>query len=134
MHNADEWGIVLKQTRQKEAILNKVRNLHTHPSADEIFQSLKDDGEKIGLATVYRNLERFVQKGEIKKVEVFDKSDRFDFRVDEHQHLFCEHCGCVCDVDVDVNFELKSDSLKINGYKMLFYGICNKCKSEPATL
>lgn len=120
----------MKQTKQKDAILKKVKDLRIHPTADEIYKALKDDGEKIGLATVYRNLNRFSEVGAIKKVEMFDQSDRFDFRLDDHQHLLCEKCGKVLDIDVNINLNFENENVKINNYKVIFYGICGGCSSE----
>lgn len=117
----------MKQTKQKDTILKKVKSLCTHPTADEIYKALKDDGEQIGLATVYRNLNRFSEIGVIKKVEMFEQSDRFDFRLDNHQHLLCKKCGKVLDIDVDINLNFKNKNVEINDYKMVFYGVCGEC-------
>ena len=60
----------MKNTRQKEIILDAVSHLKDHPTADEIYLYLKKDYPKLSLATVYRNLNQFVTDGRIRRVSV----------------------------------------------------------------
>ncbi len=118
--------IFLKQTKQKEAIFNKVQQMRNHPSAEEIYTALKQDNENVSLATVYRNLNKFAEFGKIKKIETFNLNHRFDYRLDNHQHLLCEKCGGI--FDIDINIDAKNKTFEISSYKILCYGICKNCK------
>lgn len=120
----------MKQTKQKEAILSQVRIMHNHPTAEEIYHALKKNDENVSLATVYRNLSKFAQTNQIKRVERCGGSDRFDWRLDDHQHFICEQCGYICDVEFDIKINMPDTSLLINGYNIVVHGLCGECKNK----
>lgn len=118
----------MKYTKQKEAILNQVRKMHNHPTADEIYYALKKNDASVSLATVYRNLSTFAKSGEIVRVAGCGGADRFDWRLDKHQHFVCDQCGMVHDVELDVQINLSQIPWLITGYNIMVHGLCNKCK------
>ncbi len=123
----------MKTTKQKEAILAAVCTMRNHPTADEIYHKLKKDNERLSLGTVYRNLSAFTENGDIRKVSVPGFGDRFDFRLDEHEHMYCEKCGRVYDVNINfsVNDVLSNkNNVKITGYKLMLYGLCENCNDK----
>lgn len=78
-------------------------------------------------STVYRNIEKLENDGEIKKV-VFDK-DKVLYEIKDndrhHDHFVCTDCGLVDEID---SKSLKSDSLKkYLVTDVLVKGLCNKC-------
>jgi len=125
----DGAGMV-KVKKQKEAILAAVCTMRNHPTADEIYDKLRKDFPHLSLGTVYRNLNAFAQQGDILRVSVPGSGDRFDFRLDEHQHLLCDKCRRVFDVDAYVNIELKETKVTMAGYTLMLHGICAKCMCE----
>lgn len=116
----------MKNTKQKEAILEAVANMRNHPTAEEIYSSLKGDNKKLSLGTVYRNLNAFAGCGRVNKISVPNDCDRFDFRLDRHEHMQCSKCSRIFDVEADIEVNNKSDT-RITGYKIMFYGLCNDC-------
>ena len=58
----------LRMTRQREVILEELRKVNTHPSADEIYEMVRKRLPRISLGTVYRNLEILSKSGDIKKL------------------------------------------------------------------
>ena len=90
-----------RNTIQKALILRAVCELKRHLTADEVYEFVKRDHPSIGKGTVYRNLAILTEEGAIRKVEVPDGSDRFDFTLKNHYHVRCVKCGEVCDVDMD---------------------------------
>ncbi len=119
----------MKNTKQKEAVIEAVRSMKNHPTADEIYQNLRRDNDKISLGTVYRNLNRFSQMGWIKKVDVPGFGDRFDFRTDDHEHMLCEKCGRVFDANIKITIE-PSEGVEFTSYKLMLYGTCGECKIQ----
>ncbi len=120
----------MRNTKQKQEILYAVRHLHTHPTADEIYTYLKQHNSKLSLGTVYRNLNRFSQTGKIKKIAVSGAGDRFDFRLDDHEHFICEQCGCVTDVEFSQSIlEMLSQQCcaRLISYDLMLYGLCEQC-------
>lgn len=119
----------MKNTRQKEIILDAVNQLKNHPTADEIYLYLKKDNPKLSLATVYRNLNQFAKEGRIRRVSVPGDSERFDSTMDVHEHFFCENCGNIHDVHIPGLEEqlVKHPTLKVTDYKLMLFGQCDIC-------
>ena len=119
-------------TRQRKVILEELRKVDTHPSADEVYEMVRKRLPRISLGTVYRNLEILSAKGEIQKLELGCTLKRFDGIAENHYHIRCLQCDRVVDapedVDVAVNHDLKNTTkFKIVGHKLEFIGICPDC-------
>ena len=93
--------MVRRNTIQKELVLKTVYELKRHLTADEVYEFIQKEHPTIGKGTVYRNLAILVQEGAVRKVEIPDGPDRFDFTLENHYHVRCVQCGNVYDVDMD---------------------------------
>ena len=120
-------------SKQREIILNVIKDMHTHPTAEEIIEKVHDIDKKISKSTVYRNINILVNNGIIRKISMPSGSDRYDYFHKIHNHIVCEKCGKVFDFNCELPIELKeaimnqlhnkiilTDNIKING-------ICNDC-------
>ncbi|MEG2189647.1 MAG: transcriptional repressor, partial [Christensenella sp.] len=119
----------MKNTRQKELILNEIRASKSHPTADEIYEALKDECPRLSLATVYRNLAAFCEAGLALRLPTFGK-DRFDGRITRHFHFICEKCGELFDIEPagfdDFRAAVESESgFEVEGQNILLYGRCD---------
>ena len=59
-------------SRKREAILQKIRGSHIHPTAEWVYQELKNEYPDLSLGTVYRNLTRFKEDGTIRSLGVIN--------------------------------------------------------------
>lgn len=124
-----------RNTIQKALILRAVCELKRHLTADEVYEFVKRDHPSIGKGTVYRNLAILTEEGTIRKVEVPDGSDRFDFTLKNHYHVRCVKCGEVFDVDMDEIPDLQKKIHDTHGmefltYDIFFKGICPECRAQ----
>ncbi|MGD9277844.1 MAG: transcriptional repressor, partial [Desulfobacterales bacterium] len=71
-------------TKQRQVILEELRQMETHPSADEIYKVVRRRLPRISLGTVYRNLEVLAQMGEIQKLELSGSIKRYDWNTNKH--------------------------------------------------
>ncbi|MCQ2508592.1 MAG: transcriptional repressor [Dorea sp.] len=122
-----------RNTLQREIVLQAVRALHGHVTADQVFELVRKNHPSVSKGTVYRNLGILAEAGEIRKVEIPDGSDRFDFTLKEHYHVRCVKCGKVEDVDMDVIDDMFDRIHDTHGmqfliYDILFKGICPDCQ------
>ena len=122
----------LRMTRQRKVILEELRKVKTHPSADEIYEMVRRRLPRISLGTVYRNLEILSESGEIQKLEPGSTLKRFDGNPDTHHHIRCVQCGCIVDVDFDVEIKIQNGyaphgAFRIIGHRLEFTGICPDC-------
>ena len=116
-------------------VLDAVNEMHRHVTADQIYTFIKEKYPSIGRGTVYRNLGILVEEGKVRKVEVPDGSDRFDFTLENHYHVECVKCGEIFDVDMDVISELEKKRKDTHGMKYIshdvfFKGICQECQKK----
>ncbi len=119
-------------THQREIILEELRQLKTHPTADELYDIVKKRLPRISLATVYRNLDVLADLGMIQRIEVSGRQKRFDGNPDPHHHIRCLVCGRVADVEMDnppqINFgSLHTHGFKVLGFRLEFEGVCPEC-------
>ena len=106
-----------------------------HVTANEVYEFIKEAHPTIGKGTVYRNLDILVEEGALRKVEVPDGPNRFDFTLKNHYHVRCVKCGEVSDVDMDEMPNLlerihDTHGIEYLDYDISFKGICPKCRKE----
>ena len=82
----------LKVTPQRTALLEALLNLRNHPTAEDIIEYLRINYPNISVGTVYKNLEKFVEKGIIKRVKTGNEILRYDAVGEMHHHLYCTDC------------------------------------------
>ena len=127
----------MKYSRQRELILEAVREDDVHPTADFIYQRLKKDHPNLSLGTVYRNLNLLSEIGTINKLHVPGMPDRFDGNITPHYHFYCKHCGRVFDVNIDFPQEIDREVERetghhVDSYSVLFSGICKDCAQKTS--
>src|SRR5437764_9012109 len=92
------------------AILDVVRTSHNHPTALEVYESVRRDRPRIGLATVYRILHQLTQQGLIKELGQDVESSRYDAKTHRHDHAICTECGAL--LDIPLNIQLSNEALQ----------------------
>lgn len=125
----------LRITRQREIILEELRKLVSHPTADDLYEIVRSRLPHISLATVYRNLEWLADKELIQKIEVGGRQKRFDGNPAHHYHIRCVVCGRVADVDHPPLEALETHivpprGFTILGHRLELYGRCAECRAE----
>jgi len=123
-----------RMTRQRRVILEELRKLHSHPTADEVYDSVRKRVPRISLGTVYRNLEILSQWGLAQKLDLAGTPRRFDGSLEDHYHVRCVRCGEVEDVPIeplpDLDESIRSNTdFEIIGHRLNFLGFCPKCSS-----
>jgi Fur family ferric uptake transcriptional regulator len=126
-----------RMTRQRQLILDEIRKLKTHPTADEMYQILREKMPRISLGTVYRNLETLSKTGFLRKIDVGGTQKRFDGDISEHYHVRCMNCSRVDDLFIDYDMSLAKKAKRATDFKILrhnieFVGLCPPCKKEQS--
>ena len=126
-----------RNTRQRQVVLEELKNLGSHPTAAELYEIARRRLPKISLGTVYSNLELLAQLGVIRKLQTSGSVARFDGDRGRHYHVCCVRCGRVDDAQGLPTDPLEHEIKSLGGYDVLdyhlqFVGICPECKTEPA--
>ncbi len=121
-----------RSTIQRSLVLEMVRQLRCHVTADEVYDALVKQHPNISRATVYRNLALLSDMGEIRKLEMPNGAVRYDHLCHDHYHAKCIKCGQIMDVDMDFikGLERKikdTHGFAFTGHDIIFKGICLEC-------
>lgn len=128
MNKSEEYN-----TKQKEYILEVIKNKQKEFIVKEIYEEVKD---KVGLTTIYRLIDKLVSQGVINKV--IDENNITHYKYlekceeDNHFYLKCNNCGNFTHVDCECieelsNHILKNHKFEINKENIIINGICAKC-------
>ena len=119
-----------RHSKQRDAVYEELRGRKDHPTAEELYLSLKKTVPSMSLATVYRNLGFFEEEKLVVRIGS-GGSARYDADLSDHQHLLCTECGSVTDIMMECG-ELcgRANALidgKAESCQVLFKGICSDC-------
>lgn len=118
-------------TNQRLKIIEHLKSVHTHPTAEMVYKEVKKELPAITLATVYRNLNLLTEQHKILRLEI-NSEYRFDGDITCHQHCFCDKCKNFSDLFQEEISKYALNKIKTNKFKadsvnILFNGICKNC-------
>ncbi|APG27885.1 hypothetical protein A7E78_08590 [Syntrophotalea acetylenivorans] len=123
----------LSLTHQRRALLHALSQRTDHPTADQLFDDLKENIHGLSRTTIYRILETFVRVGLVVKISSPQAKARFDADTSRHHHVSCVQCGAVADLPVS-GFNLPSfpenhpSGFRLYDYSITFSGLCPRCQ------
>ena len=128
----------MRLTTQRQIILEELTKVASHPTANEVYDMVRKRLPRIGLGTIYRNLELMAESGMILKLETSGNQKRFDATTVPHYHIRCAACGRVRDVHMPPSPQLDALAAEVTGYQVTghsieFSGYCQDCLEKPAS-
>ena len=130
------------KTKQRQYIYDFLKaNCETAFTIDEITERIGKQNVSVGRTTVYRNVEKLVQSGQVRKfIDQKGKSSTFQFveqhtHCNEHIHLKCVGCGKFIHLDCELMESVNNHILEEHGFcidnsKSLLFGFCEDCMKE----
>ncbi len=123
-----------RNTHQKQIIREIIEGKPVHMTAEEVLGKAHFSDDRIGLATVYRNLNSLCEEGVIKKV-TGDGYSFFDGNPHPHDHFHCLECGTVIDIMNDYESEMDERTAaltgaEVSGHSTVYEGICKDCLNK----
>lgn len=121
-------------TQQRESVARVLFETARHLSADEVAEELRERGEQIGKATVYRTLALLVELGLATEHDFDEGFKRYQMQIGaaQHDHMICTTCGKVTqfrhpeleqaleEVARNAGFEAITRQIKV-------FGTCHEC-------
>lgn len=126
-------NIGLKLTPQRLAILEYLKGNTSHPSAEDIYSTIRKKYPTISFATVYKTLEALKIKGNLTELTIDPERRRYDPDTSRHNHLICIECKSIVDIHRDFPVSIPDGidtSFELIGSHIEFYGICPECKNR----
>ncbi len=119
-------------TKQRELILNILKQSDRHLTADEIFFLAKLKMPSIAMATIYNNLNAMNEAGLINRLHIDGVADCFDKITEPHNHLLCNGCGKITDIRLPALAEQLEDTLgtEIEDYELTVHYFCPACRQK----
>jgi Fur family transcriptional regulator, peroxide stress response regulator len=126
-----DHGLAL--TIQRRAILESLATRTDHPTADQVYDDIREKLKGVSRTTVYRVLDTLVSIGVAKRISNPDSKARFDADTSRHHHLTCIKCGLVLDLHDLLYNDLQQPSgfeseFDIVDYSITFTGFCARCR------
>jgi len=125
----------LKITLPRVKILQILESLEVHHvSAEDVYKLLLQNGEEVGLATVYRVLTQFEQAGLVIRHNFEGGHSVFELSSDKHHdHIVCVRCGRVeefADDEIELLQKKVADKLgfELTDHNLNMYGLCPECR------
>ncbi len=123
-----------------QAVLEAVRSTNNHPTALEVYEIVKQQRPRIGLASIYRILHTLVEQEYIRELALGDESCRYDSRTSRHDHALCRSCGKLLDIPTELVFSLpalqnaaQTVGIALESHEVRLYGRCKSCQERQNT-
>lgn len=119
------------------AVLGVLRGSTRHPTAQEVYDEVRQVRPRIGLATVYRILRQLAEQGMIKVWSYGSESARYDACTHRHDHACCTECGVLLDLPVEIEMPLtelekaaQATGIEMGSHEVRIYGRCRDCQAK----
>jgi Fe2+ or Zn2+ uptake regulation protein len=122
-------------TKQREVVLQVIRDAEQHLTANEVFVNAKQLLPSISFATVYNSLRFLKDAGHIAEIQFGNGASRFDRITSRHDHAICTRCGKLVDIEMEHPKELVNQAAKFSNFKpesleFTLRGICPECAQK----
>jgi Fur family ferric uptake transcriptional regulator/Fur family peroxide stress response transcriptional regulator len=121
-------------TKQREVVLQVIREANEHLTANEVFDRAKQLLPTISFATVYNSLRFLKEASHIAEVSFGSGASRFDRKLARHDHAICNKCGKLVDLELDFPNELIQTAAAASKFtpetlEFTLRGLCPECKN-----
>ena len=125
----------LRMTALRRAILEEIRTVTTHPTAEEVCEMVRRRLSRASLGSVYRNLNLLCEAGLIGRADMVETQARFDPTPRNHYHVRCVRCGRMEDLSLGPERGIEEAGrgaceYEIIGHRLELIGVCPECQKE----
>lgn len=122
-------------TKQREVVLQVIRDADEHLTASEVFTAAKKLLPSISFATVYNSLRFLKEAGHIAEIQFGNGASRFDRMTSRHDHAICTKCGKLVDIEMDLPVDLLENAVRFSKFKpesieFTLRGLCPDCSGK----
>ena len=135
MKNAQAKIEDLGLTKQREVVLQVIRDEDEHLTANEVFDKAKRLLPGISFATVYNSLRYLKEAKHIVEISFGNGASRFDSLTSRHDHAICTNCGKLVDMEIELPAEIvelatKFSKFKLESIELTLRGLCPECSKS----
>ena len=129
----------LRSTRQRAWIVEALQDAAGFKTAQDLHRDMVSSGERVGLATVYRNLQALADAGEVDVLHtgLGETMFRLCEASEHHHHLVCRGCGRSIEITADEVETWATRVARRHGFRQMthtaeVFGICRDCPEQTA--
>lgn len=102
-----------------------------HYSAEDIYETLKEEYPSLSIATVYNNMSLFAKLGIVQELRIKRDKVIYDTHTDPHDHFLCIICGNIYDIEkTHTKFPKEIEGHEVHYAHTYYYGICKNCRKD----
>lgn len=125
-----------RRTPERYVILRKVMSMSDHFYVETLHNLIEEDGYHISRATVYNTMQLLIEFGAVRRHQFADQPAQYekilDSSVSNHNHLICQKCGKIKEVDDPILTRMLNDrryqTFQPQYFTLYVYGICSRCQ------
>jgi Fur family ferric uptake transcriptional regulator len=127
-----------RYTDQQRDMVNYIFAQHHHFDAEQLIDNIKRNGFRVSRATVYRTLNKLVDAGLLRRLEIGSRVFfEHDYGYPQHEHLYCERCQRMIEFESSPINEIVQDvcrnhSFQSSGHTFVIHGVCGDCNRARA--
>jgi Fe2+ or Zn2+ uptake regulation protein len=136
MKSLNEKAAGTRLTLQKQAILDALQSNPKMMTAEEVYGRVREKYPNVSLGTVYRNLQSYSTRGQVRRTLLSDGKARFELAGNvHHHHLICLSCGETsevpwCPVGLEVSAFMTECEFTPVSHQFEIYGYCRRCSAS----
>lgn len=120
-------------TSQRRAVLEALKESKGHPSAEDVYLTVKQKNPRVALGTVYQALSVLEEIGVIGSKHWSESPTRYDLNVEPHLDIRCVKCGEVSEIPgvglEDMESRLRENTpYEVTNMMLLVEGVCPACQ------
>jgi len=128
-----------KLTPQRQAIVERVFSTHSHFSADDLHDMMRDSGTPVSKATIYRTLSLLAEGRFVEGLRIGEEMKYYEHVLghEHHDHLICVECHKIVEFRSEAIEELQEEIVREHGFKSLYhshkiFGYCADCRDRAS--
>ena len=127
-----------RYTEQQRDMVRFIFSKHNHFDADTLFEDLKGAGFQVSRATVYRTLNKLVDAGLLRQIDVGPRMYyEHDYGYPQHEHLQCGQCGKMIEfqspaLETALREVCRQHHFNASGHTLIIRGVCAECNRSRA--
>jgi Fur family transcriptional regulator, ferric uptake regulator len=130
----NDYKLTMKtsRTRSQDHILDTLQQIDRAISAQELYLELRQQDKGMGLATVYRALDKLKREGSVQVRTLATGESLYSLLQADRHHMTCLQCGNTIELDCCPLHELEQQfsakyQFKVNYHVLEFFGLCQEC-------
>ena len=120
----------VRLTPQRLMVIDVLMDNRTHPTVEEVYDTVRRRYPKISLATVYNTVALLARHNLILELHGGKDGLRCDPDTTSHAHAYCRSCGEVFDIPLRAQMPCTKTDFCVEHIEVTLQGLCRNCREQ----